>query len=190
MSLLPSHPCQDSTIPISLQVQPEQALMSPSPSPAQPACISQPSSRHEVPTSTRSKIHALRHLAGLSYWSIAAKTHISLSTVYQIEHLPALPDRKPCLGRPFLLRSVERKKLIALATSGARNRRKPLTEIGFLAGIRAGGQTLQHSFAFEGYHRRVARKKPYLSSNIKAICFNSLLPLPSIRTLYYIDISY
>ncbi|KAG0636756.1 hypothetical protein HOY80DRAFT_1087256 [Tuber brumale] len=128
-------------------------------------------SRHEVSTLMASKICALHHLAGLSYRSIAAKTHISLPTVYRIGHLPSTPPHKSRSGRPFILRSVERKKLIALASSTASNCRKPLTEIAFLAGIQGSSQTLQRSFAYEGYHRHVAQNKPFLSPKSKAVGF-------------------
>ena len=126
-------------------------------------------SGHQVSSSMISKIHALWHLAGLSYPAIAAKTHISLSTVYRIGHLPSPLERKPRLGHPFLLRCVQRKKLISLTTSSASNRYKPLSEIAFLAGIQASSQTLQCSFANEGYHRSVAWKKPFLSPKTKTV---------------------
>ena len=133
--------------------------------------------RHEISPSMASKIRALRHLAGLSYRSIAAKTHVSLSTVYQIGHLPSTPQRKSRMGRPHLLGAAERKKLITLATASASNRRKPLTEIALLAGIQASSQTLQRSFAHEGYHRRIARKKPFLPPKNKAVSYFFFLAL-------------
>lgn len=88
MFALPSCSCQDSTMPISLQVHPDsvQAAMSSSPSSAQPACISQPGSCHEVSTSMRCKIHTLQHLACLCYLSIVVKSQILLSTVYRRGH--------------------------------------------------------------------------------------------------------
>ena len=132
ISLLSSGPCQDSTIPISLHIQPEQAPIFPSPSPVQWAHISQHRSHHELCTSMRSKIHALWHLGDLTYCSIPAKTHILLSTVYRIGHLPELPDGKPRLGHAFLLCFVERKKLIVLATSSASNRASLIQKSRFL----------------------------------------------------------
>jgi hypothetical protein len=53
--------------------------------------------------------------------------------------------------------------LVFEATSTAESRRKPLSDIAQEVGIQVSAKTLREAFAKEGYHRRVARKKPFLN---------------------------
>jgi len=50
---------------------------------------------------------------------------------------------------------------------------KPFTEIFYLAGVQACEKTLRPAFAQAGYHRRVARKKPFLKPD-HILVFSSL----------------
>jgi len=118
----------------------------------------------------RHKIRALRHIAQWSYRGIAQKTRISLSTVYRIAHPISTPVRHKVGRRPAILTLQLRKRLVNLATATATNRRKPLTEIAYMAGVQANNKTLRCAFAEEGYHRRVARKKPFLKPQHKTVC--------------------
>ena len=70
---------------------------------------------------------------------------------------------KTMRGRPKKLTPDDRKKLIEMATQSAENRRKPFAEIAKLCGITACETVLRRAFEDEGYHRRVARKKPFLN---------------------------
>jgi len=87
---------------------------------------------------------------------------MALTTVFRICQLRVTSQRPSTRGRKHLLGSGARKQLITLAPASAENRRKPLIEIAYMAGITASEKTLRHSLASEGYHRRVARVKPFL----------------------------
>lgn len=67
-------------------------------------------------------------------------------------------------GRPKMLTSPQRKRLIEWATLDSSSRRLSLTEIARQAGIQDSSKLLQRTFAQEGYHRRVARQKPFLNA--------------------------
>ena len=125
--------------------------------------------RSQISSPMRHKIRALRHIAQWTYRHIAEKTGISLSTVYRIAHPVSTPVPSQVRRCPIMLTPHLRSKLVNLATSTAANRRKPLAEIAFMAGIQANNRTLRRSFAEEGYHRRVARKKPFLKPQHKRV---------------------
>ena len=74
-----------------------------------------------------------------------------------------------------MLRSELRQALLDIITESAENRRKPLTEIADMAGIKACSKTVRHSLVLDGYHRRVARKKPFLNPTHIQVCFFFLL---------------
>lgn len=154
--------------------------------------------RSEISSSMRSKIRALRHIAQWSYRCISQNTGISLSTVYRIAHPPSTPvHRAHDRRRPVILTPQLRSKLIDLATSTAANRRKPLAEIAFMAGVQANNRTLRRSFAQEGDHRRVARKKPFLKPQHKTVRIPSssflcsfFFSLPCLFILFYFFLSH
>lgn len=152
----PNTPCPES--PIS-DLGPEQA------NPEQ----LEPLLRTEVNFALCHKIRALKHYAHWPYRQIATATGVALSTVYRIAHPPITPTRSGLRGRHSILRTPQRKKLITLATSSAENRRKSYTEIAQIAGITACNRTLRRTMISAGYHRRIARKKPYLSSKTRQV---------------------
>jgi len=128
-----------------------------------------PSLRTEVDIALRHKIRALKHYAHWPYRQISAATGVALSTVYRIAHPPLTPTQSKLRGRHAILRTPHRKKLIDLATSSAENRRKPYLEVARMAGLTACDRTLRRTMASAGYHRRVARKKPYLSNKTRQV---------------------
>jgi len=125
--------------------------------------------RMEVDFTLCHKIRALKHYAHWPYRQIAAVTGVALSTVYRIAHPPLTPTRNRIRGCHSILHTPQREKLITLATSSAENRRKSYTEIAQMAGLTACDRTLRRTFSSAGYHRRVARKKPFLSSKIRQV---------------------
>lgn len=125
--------------------------------------------RTEVDFGLCHKIRALKHYANWSYRQIATATGVALSTVYRIAHPPLTPIHSRLRGRHSTLRTPQREKLITLATSSAENRRKSYTEIAQMAGITACNRTLRRTMSSAGYHRRIARKKPYLSSKTRQV---------------------
>lgn len=96
----------------------------PSDSSSEPEITTQEPSkdRVELTVEMRSKIRALYHLAHWPFRKIASITGVSLTTVYRVAKPPITPQRNRVRGRPFLLRSPQRKQLIATATASAENR--------------------------------------------------------------------
>ena len=119
-----------------------------------------------ITASLRSKIRGLRDHAEWTFRHIAQEVGVALSTVYSICKAPATP-RKVKPGRPKILTAPIRKRLVDFATASQRNRRLPFTEVAELAGITADMRTLRIAFATEGYHRRIARSRPFLSLKSK-----------------------
>ena len=58
-----------------------------------------------------------------------------------------------------------RKHLISEATKNATNHHKPYPDIAALIGLKVSPNTLYRAFEKEGYYRRAARKKPFLSKS-------------------------
>ena len=142
-----------------------------------------PSQRTEVNIALSHKIRALKHLAHWPYRQISAATGVALTTVYRIAHPPVTPPHKNMRGRHNILRTPHREKLISLATASAENRRKPYLEIAHMAGLTACDCTLRRTMSSAGYHRRVARKKPFLSNKTRQV----YIPSPfSILFRYYL----
>jgi len=125
--------------------------------------------RTEVDVGLCHKIRGLKHFAHWPYRQIATATGVALSTVYRIAHPPHTPTRNSVRGRHSILRTPNRQKLITLATASAENRRKPYAEIARMAGLNACDRTLRRTMSSAGYHRRVARKKPFLSIKTRAV---------------------
>jgi len=91
---------------------------------------------------------------------------VATSTVFSICRSPTTPKKqKP--GRPKLLTTPIRKRLIDFATSSQANRRLPFTEVAEQAGVIASVETLRNAFSIEGYHHRIARARPFLSTKAK-----------------------
>ena len=127
--------------------------------------------RKQVSAQVAAYIQALRHIAFWPYRKIAEAVKLPLTTVYRTARQYSTPTvNKGKRGRPLLLTSEARSKLVELATSSAENRRKPFTEIAYLAGIQASEKTLRTAFSTQGYHRRVARKNPFLKKKHMPVC--------------------
>ena len=122
--------------------------------------------RVSITTSLRSKMRGLRTHASWSYRHIAREVDVAVSTVYSICKAPSTPKKvKP--GRPKALSTPLHKRHIEIATSSQQNRQLPYAEVAALAGITAGPHPLRTAFESEGYHRRVAYSRPYLSQQSK-----------------------
>lgn len=130
-------------------------------------------SKAGVPLSYRDqvRVHTLAHDASWPYRKIATTVNCSPSTAHKIAHEPTTPP-KTKRGHRELLSSEDRKHLVAIATQSAENRRKPLWEIALLCNIKASDDTLRRAFALEGFHQWVARRKPFLDENAKAVQLN------------------
>lgn len=71
------------------------------------------------------------------------------------------------MGRPHVLTTRVRERLISHATLSQENRRKPLAQIASEIGIIVNERTIRQAFEDHGYHHRVARVKPFLSIKAK-----------------------
>jgi len=124
---------------------------------------------------TRCQVQALRFSDGWTYRRIADDQNLAVNTVHDICHGPSTPRKTK--GRPILLDTPTRCRLVAMATQSAEHRRIPLREVTALCDIEACDRTLHKAFAKEGYARRVARRKPLLNA-ASANC-DWTLPMPT-----------
>lgn len=120
----------------------------------------------ETSYKTRCQVQALRFSAGWTYARIAEDQNLGISTVRDICNSPATPKKRK--GRPFSIDSPTRRHLVATATQDAAHRQMPFQEIAELCGVQASERTLRKAFALEGYKRRKARKKVFLTDAAKA----------------------
>ena len=135
--------------------------ISPAPIP-QPVARSITLERTLISSSLRSKVRGLRTHAGWTFRHIAEEIGIAASTALSICQAPTTPHKvKP--GRPRILTTPIRMGLVDFATASQKNRHLPLREVAELAGVIASADVLRTTFATEGYHRRVARVRPFLS---------------------------
>ena len=124
-----------------------------------------PASR--ISNETRSIVRGLRTYARWTYIQLHQTFRLPLSTLYRIVNSTTRPGGSPQRGRPPTITPETQHQLIELATSDAHHRRLPLTQIADLAGIRIGPRAVRRIFASHGYHRRIARVKPFLSPPAK-----------------------
>ena len=120
-----------------------------------------PIKTHETSYKIRCFVQALRFEAGWTYAQIAENQRLGVSTVWDICHAPATPKKRK--GRPLTIDTPKRRLLVATATQDAEHRQMSYRDIADICGIRAGDKALRKAFALEGYHRRKARKKPFLT---------------------------
>jgi len=133
--------------------------------PPQVPLIQQGSSTPErisITFSIRSKIRALRAHAAWPFRRIAREIGVVTSTVFSICSAP-FTSKKIKLGRPKVFTTLICKRLIDFATASQKNRCLPLAEVAQLARVQANEVTLPKVFTEEGYHRRIARARLYLS---------------------------
>lgn len=128
----------------------------------EPLPVEPKSFRTEVTLSIRSKIRSLRTIALWPFRHIAQEFQLPVSTVFSICAQPNTP-RQQRLGRPHALSQEQRNQLIAHATASQANRRKSLFTIAEELGIFVNERTLRRIFSTLGYHRRIARVKPFLT---------------------------
>ena len=122
--------------------------------------------RTKITLSLRSKIRSLRMFALWPFRRIAETVQLPVSTVYSICAQPSTPQQQR-IGRPSALSSEDKDRLVAHATASQQNRRKSLILIAQELNITVNERTLRRFFANQGYHRRIAREKPFLTINNK-----------------------
>jgi hypothetical protein len=120
---------------------------------------------HEVSYKQCCYIHALQFRADWTFQKIASNQGLSVSIVFTIRRGPATPKKKK--GRPGKIDTPTCKALVQRATLNTENRRKPLFQIAFEKCVNASQETIRRAFLNEGYVRRIARKKVYLTAAYK-----------------------
>ena len=111
----------------------------------------------------------MRAVALWPFRRISQEFNLLLSTVFSVCAQPNTPTTIRS-GRPRALTEAQCQALILEhATASQANRRKSLFTIAEELNIRVNERTLCRVFTEQGYHRRVARAKPFLTiSNKKA----------------------
>jgi hypothetical protein len=95
----------------------------------------------------------------------ATEFGIPLSTVYWILKNPPTPKKKT--GRPKIINTPTRKRLVEFATSSRANRRLSYIQQIRIAQIDCSSDTLYRAFKKEGYKRYLAKKKHILTEEQK-----------------------
>ena len=122
--------------------------------------------KRQITLSLRSKIRSLRTIALWPFRRIAASVDLPLSTVFSICAQSGSPHQIPT-GRPPCLSPENKRLLLAQATLSAENRRKSLHTIAEELDIHVHERTLRRFFADSGYHRHIARVKPFVTPKQK-----------------------
>ena len=127
---------------------------------------------HTSDRDIRKIICTLRLYAQWTYPQLHKTFGIPLGSLHRIVHHseiapPLQSSHTSERGRKPVVNSGICKRLIETATASSHNRRLPYTQVSELAGIQLGKATLKKIFENAGYHRRVARKKPFLSLKAK-----------------------
>lgn len=125
--------------------------------------------RSAITLSIRSKIRAMRAVALWPFRRISQEFNLPLSTVFSVCAQPNTPTTIRS-GRPRALTEAQCQALIQHATASQANRRKSLFTIAEELNIHVNERTLRRVFTEQGYHRRVARAKPFLTISNKKAC--------------------
>lgn len=123
----------------------------------------------QITLSLQAKIRSVRTFALWPFQCIAEAVQVPVSTVFAICAQPNTP-LEHCSRRPYHLTHKDRKQLVAHATATQVNCCKPLTLVAEDHGIKGNECTLCRFFASEGYHRRIARARPFLAAKNKTAC--------------------
>jgi len=124
--------------------------------------------KSETDNSDRKRIRTLRRDAGWTYQQIAHQVGRSKAAVWQICNAPETP-KKPRSGRPPLLDTPKRKAFVELARTNAEYRRKACPDLARELDFTTEMSALTTAFKKEGYGRRRAREKPFLTEKAKLI---------------------
>ena len=125
---------------------------------------------------TDETIQALRYFAEWAYTQLHALSGISLGSLYRMVNRNSASQsnnqlmerqQRRTLGRQPVVTDEIQSRLITRATADSHNHRLLYTQIAGLEGIPLGRRALSRLFESEGYHRRVARVKPFLSQKSK-----------------------
>jgi len=128
----------------------------------------------ELTEARRRTIYALRVHAGWTIRRIAQNLNIPRSTTHRlsVEGQHGKFKAKQRTGRPQIVTPIIRNKLVSIATASAHNRRLPFSSLASLIGLRLSTEVVRRALREEGFNRRVARQKPFLTATQKANRYN------------------
>lgn len=128
----------------------------------------------EISQVRRHAIHSLRAHAGWTIRRSAQQLNIPRSTIHRLSHQSQQGRFKPKKrsGRPRIVTPIIRQKLVSVATATAHNRRLPYASLSALIGVRMSPAVVGAALQEEGFHRRVACQKPFLTPAQKSKRFN------------------
>ena len=122
-------------------------------------------------TQVQATICALRLYADWTYTQLHKVFRISIGSLHWIIQRAGnqrnTASQKNRLGRPPVVNAGITQRLIETATASSYHMQLPYTRIAEPVGVRLGPATLKKTFESAGYHRRVARVKPFLSASAK-----------------------
>lgn len=113
----------------------------------------------------RIQVHTLRDL-GWTITRIAQHLNLTETQVQYLIHQPITPQKRP--GRPKKLTTPRRHQLIDFITSNSTTRKMPYIEVANALDWDVSEDTIRQALSSEGFFRRVARIKPYLSPQAQA----------------------
>ena len=151
------------------------------PSGSQPDQPSQTPQRRgkEVSIGHRYMAYALRVHAGWTIRRIARTLHIPNTTIHRLTYkarqgtFKFKADKRS--GRPKIITPPLRQKLVTIVTACSHNRRLPFASLANLVGIRVSRDTIRQALQEDGFNRRVARQKPFLTDQAKQRRYNFAL---------------
>ncbi len=97
---------------------------------------------------------------------IAAKMSFTPERVYYILKCPVSPRKRK--GRPPIFDKEKRQHLVKLIVESPENPQMAYFQLPLHVSLHACERTIRRALGTEGYHRRVARRKPYLSATNRA----------------------
>ncbi len=117
---------------------------------------------------TRDERLQVHTLAGMhmAVKDIAAKMSFTPERVYYILKCPISPRKRK--GRPPIFDQEKRQRLVEFVVQSPENRQMAYFELPPHVSLHACERTIRKALGTEGYHRRVARRKPYLSAANRA----------------------
>jgi hypothetical protein len=113
----------------------------------------------------RLQIHTLASM-GVPAKDIAEQMTFTESRVYYL--LRALVTPRKRKGRPEMFDDTKRQRLVDFVTASSENRQMEYFRLPVEVILHACERTIRKALGMEGYHRRVQRRKPYLSVVNKA----------------------
>ena len=120
--------------------------------------------RHEWSQTERGMALGLRSATRLPLREIANFINIPKSTIHDINKR-GTGINKPRTGRPPKLSSRDIRQIIRYIRTNKSTRRTTLTRLKQIFHLKVHENTIRNALTQAGYHRRIARRRPYLNTH-------------------------